>query len=71
VSVVVIKSLSTLRVPLLSAAARAELLAAPMGGHAPDVCTHIVADVLYQLPPSQGRTLQVSGSVPTWSPLSC
>ncbi|EFN59313.1 hypothetical protein CHLNCDRAFT_137684 [Chlorella variabilis] len=58
VSVVVIKSLSMLHVPLLGAAARAELFNAAIGDFAGEVRISIISDVLHRLPPNQGRLLK-------------
>lgn len=68
VSVVVIKSLSMLHVPLLGAAARAELFNAAIGDFAGEVRISIISDVLHRLPPNQGRLLKVIRWRTAWQP---
>ena len=61
VSIVVIKSLSTLRAPLLDTRARNDLLSAAIGhGYNDDVKCSLIRDVLQRVTPSaQGAVLQV------------
>ncbi len=61
VSIVVIKSLSTLRASLLDTRARNDLLAAAVGhGYNDDVKRSLIRDVLQRISPSpQGVVLQV------------
>ena len=61
-SVVIIKSLSTLRQPLLPDAARTELLNAVLGPYNDDVRRSLASEVLHHLPHARGQALKVSQS---------
>lgn len=73
VSIVVIKSLSTLRAPLLDTRARNDLLSAAMGhGYNDNVKRSLIRDVLQRVTPSaQGTVLQVRRGMHTQALQAC